>query len=974
MVISKKICQSLILCVLILLFIAIPTKTFYADNVTSDLYTKVNPWTGEYIEGNMLPLELDDKPKIRPGFVGRNLIDEVISPDPYIPKFKGYAISTNDFGLGYVHGQSVIIKKVGTYESRPLALKISFTNPLRDATRFRISLLATGGVRVNKFVDQTVEYRLVYDDGKFNTPVQDVYVELPIESGIFGIGYMSQEKHGLVAVKSSNLKRFFFSYVPVKTNPTTNIINVGGVKPIEFNDVFGKTYIGEALALNQKPNSPDTSPYEARLGKNTFIFDNNEPLVIRENLGNVTGVSYSTLFKETLSSPVVLDYLPPRVTTEESSAKFELNFELIQSLVDGYAKFFPDSLSLVMDDYKNIFTNINLSSIDIRNKDNKDISQYIEISQSNDHKAEFRVLKDHLIQLGSNQLIMNLSANNLNVDEVKKYYDDKEGVYKLPIRFYNYKMYKGIKKESEKVEVIAKIRPDIYAEPADNVEAEQFSSSGDLDVESLLKNTLTTIIDDSLTKEIVDKTINFDDITKVYNVKVKVSSKITSKQLIISVPVKIKKAEVVTLEHFDKQKWLIDEIERQIPSKKIGINLIMRDLLKIETIDLTTGSNFIGQHIPKTINSLKNLSVFKLKDKQLVGNLPEEIGDLLQLKVLSLSGNQFSGTLPTSYEKLKNLTLLRLDNNALNGTIPEGIGRLENLKGVHLSHNNFVGQLPSFTSPPTEFDVSYTQLTYNNVLAPSFIPTETGYEQTLIRGKNSLGLSGKNYVSLTNNVQKIKPFLITDEGYVDIHLRTSQTNNRSELFKEHQYTFINKTTQEIMYKGKATVDLTISVSKGNTYQVILDEASNNPNNVFEFTVNLRELKLNNVPKQVSIDTIIGDTNYQVVTVPKNDDLVILDNRAKGSWSLKMKPSELKSDGKVLKGSYYYKTKSGSPVELSANTSKEIEKGENMQGIGLKNVTENWNDQQGLLYRQTDNSNYKGEYKGNILWLLENVPK
>ena len=962
---KKKWIKKRMIVSLFLFFLIFPAvKGSAATN--DSLYTQIDE-NGNYIDGNKTPIKYD-KPVIRPSYVGTSILDDYIGPNG---KFQGFwgekpsSGSTDDYwGQEYSINKGTVIKNVGYYNGKSLALKVSFTNKLSHWMQ-KVTLTRDGGLNVSPDT-YGIEFRLVYNDGLFNTPVEGVYVELPVlstpTSKNNSFNYYSQ-----TSIKQSNLVRMIFNE-EIPRIITNEVIR----ESYSFKNSSGNDYKTDALTILHKFDGIGNK--YTREVKQTFIFDNKEPLLVAESMS----LNYSivtTLFKSSMKTPGEISYLPPRTNGSQNTSKFEANFDITQTINDGYEQYFPDSLSLVMLDDLNLFESLHLSRIEFKDQNDKDISSYIEKIPINDHQLEFKIKKTDLIKLGSNQINVTISADNLDSEAVLKRYDKAKNIYTVPVKFYNYKMVAGKKIESDKMTATAEITPNIYGEAADEVKADQYTYSGDLEIDTLLKNVTTTIPSDSLKTEIVDKSIYFNTV-KTYNVDVKISSTTTSNTKVVSVPVNIIKATPVTSAYFENQAWLINEINSQFVSKnkKIDENLYMRDLLEVTAITNRAGPDFAGQHIPKTIEALKNLQVIDLKDKKLIGDLPNELGNLTELTKLSIFGNSFSGGIPKSIVDLTNLTFLALDDNDLTGTVPLGLEKLPKLKQVYLNKNKLVGNLPHFDLGPfSNFNISETQLTYNDQIGPSFIVKPAHYAETFVSGMKSLSLAGVMNLPITTDGTKIKPFDSTDEGFLDLHARKSDLS-RIELYPGHLFKIINKKNGNILYDGSATKEVEITIDSDENYQVIMDNAEKNSNNVIEFETKLREYKLSGVPKNLSLDLKLGDLAYQPVKIASEDSLSIFDNRLNSQWQIKVKASELKSKTRTMSGNFYYKAVTGLLIVIPSDDSfKTIASGKSEPVNGMIDVSKDWNDEYGLFYKQENTGNYKDSYTGKLEWQLVDAP-
>lgn len=967
---KEKFSKKMMFGCLFLFFMFFPTIVVNAAT-TDSLYTHIDK-DGNYIDGNKTEIKYD-KPVIRPSYVGTSILDDYSGPTGQFQGFwgeRGPGYSDDFWGQQYSIKSGTVIKNVGYYKGKSLALKVSFTNKFPNWTQ-KVTLARNGGLNVSPDL-YGMEFRLVYNDGVFNIPVEDVYVEIPVLSNPTSkndyYNYYSK-----TIIKQSNLVRIFFN-----EEEPARITNVVTRENHSFSNSSGESYTTGALLVNHQFLQVNNS--SVRKIKQTFIFDNKEPLVLAESRSlNISTVT--TLFKSSMKTPGEISYLPPRTNGSQNTTKFEANFDITQALNDGYEQYFPDSLSLVMLDDENMFKSLQLSDMVFEDQSGKDISSYFEKILTNDHQLEFKIKKSELIRLGSNQINAKISADNLDSKAVLQRYDETENVYTVPVKFYNYKIYKGQKTESDKMLAIAKIVPNIYGDAADDVTAGQYTYSGDLDIANLLKNVSTTIPSDTLKTEIVDQSIYFDTV-KTYNVDVKISSTATTNTKTISVPVNIIKAIPVTSEYFENQVWLIDEINRQFAdkNKKIDENLYMTDLLKITSITNRTGADFLDQHIPKTIAALENLEVIDLKDKHLSGNLPDELGELTKLTKLSIFGNNFSGGIPKTLSKLENLTFLALDNNKLTGTVPSGLEKLSKLKQVYLNKNQLVGTIATFDLGPfSNFAISETQLTYNDKLPPNFITKSTQYRESFVAGANNLSLTGTENMLLSLKRPTVKPFDPTSEGYLDLQAKKAD-GTKIDLYSGHTFQIFIKKDEEsqqedfLLYDGPADPTKRMVFDSDLSYKVIMDNADKNPNNVFEFKPNLREYKLSEVPKTMSLDLKIGDLNYQPVKISRDDSLSIFDNRVDNQWQLKVKVYPLQNKTKRLAGDFFYKGSDAIPKILTASSNFHvIESGKSNPNSETIDLGKEWDENRGLFYKQASTANYKDSYTGKLEWQMVDAP-
>ena len=117
-------------------------------------------------------------------------------------------------------------------------------------------------------------------------------------------------------------------------------------------------------------------------------------------------------------------------------------------------------------------------------------------------------------------------------------------------------------------------------------------------------------------------------------------------------------------------------------------------LTQLQVLDLSS-NNLLGE-IPKDLSKLTHLYNLNLSNNQLVGEVHPEFGELYNLGTLDLSANQLIGRVPEQLGNCLKLYLLKLGKNHLNGSIPFQIGNLINLDDfLDLSHNSFTGEIPS---------------------------------------------------------------------------------------------------------------------------------------------------------------------------------------------------------------------------------------------------------------------------------------
>lgn len=942
---------------------------------TDSLYTEIDG-NGTVIDGNVGELDYD-KPVIRPTYMGKAIKEDVIGPDG--PFLGFYDETPGGWGEGYYGhqyriGTNAIMRNLGTYKGREIALKMGFTRPSGHWAA-KVNLERDGAVRFDMDYENPAEIQLVYNDGVFNTPVKDVYVELPL---LYRPTSYNNSKltYDISYVKTSNLQRLYFT-----TLNYNNISNIVSREMHRFRDTSAKYYQAEALKMIHDNRFSGNGMLKESVGM-TFVFDNNEPLVFYGK-GVTSPASYATFFKSELKTPGEIRYLPPKSKAVKNTDKFEAQFDVTQPLNDGYSQYFPDYLSVVMSDRQKKFSSLHLGEALFTDQRGTDISKYVEIVPINDHELAFRVKKKDLITLGSNQLNMTFSADGLDSKEVMKDFDQEEGVYRVPMTFYNYKSQNGQKISSDELVTVANIIPNIYGEAADDVKASQYTTSGELDKARLLKNVATTLPGDELTTEIIDPAIQFDEV-KTYQVEVRVKSKTTQREKVISVPVSVTEAVVVTSEYFEDQEWLINEVNRQLAPKKIDQDLYLSDLLKIKSIiDRDPALKYTGQHIPKTINALKNLEWLELWNKGMLGRLPDELGELTHLHHLTIYGNKFNGSsLPESLGNLRELSVMQLYANSLSGRIPETLTKLTKLRAINVSYNQLIGSIPRFPDNQLElYDVSYSQVTFNDNQTPTFIPRPDDYGRTLIV-KNHAGtenhfiewaLNGRERLPVVVDKTRIKPFDSANIGFFNLHVKSRSNLSTLALFPDHTYQVTSQKTGKVVYEGIADKAVELVVDVGESFEIIMDGADKNPNNRFVIKGTPRELAFIDTPKQLSLSLATDNLAMQSAELSETEGLKVRDNRLGGNWQLKLLPSELTSQGRVLRGGYTYLNEGNQSVDVPVGQYKVIEQGKSDPNTEFIDISNRWNKQRGLHYQVFQINNYKGNYQGKVEWQLVDAP-
>lgn len=797
---------------------------------TKDLYYTQVMSNGEAIDGNLDPVVLD-KPVIRPAYVGSDPYEDYIGPEGKFKKgSNGNSLPQTVVGGGE-EKSIMILQQMGFYQNRPIALLIQFQAWYQSSVAIR----ADGGTNLRS-MPNGYALRLVYNDGQVKNKGVDVYTknnikyesikdvvfELPTafnatQMGVYGRTKFVAKQEGLIRVILNS------------------DIDVDGRKAVKFNrSLYQFTSVGYLSAMQLEFND---LPNKLNLQYFVLLQDNNYPLLLASSQGSMDSSLSTDLFAEYIPSFRDVTYGPPKSKGTKNTDKLEAIYNITQAVSIGYAQFYPDSLSIVMDDTKDqVFNEINFNTLKFKDKNGVDISNDIEIVKVNDHRVEFKILKEKLEQLKNNQINIQINSSDLNSEVLLKHYNKDKDLYEVPVNFYNYVVKDDKKTESENMTAIAEITPSIYGDPVLDVETSQYTRSSDLDVNTLVKDVATTLPADKLSVSFVDedKDIYFDTV-KTYDVRVAIRSLTTGKSKIVTVPIKVNQAVPVTAQFFENQSWLIDEVNKQLAPKKIGGNpgdppntVFMSDLSKIKAINLSAITG--NQKIPSTINALIKLEQLSLTNSSgLKGILPKEIGELSQLTKLELVQTNLTGTVPTEFSQLTRLSELDLSNNI------------------------FIGQLPELSAHLKILTVNDTELTYNGANLPSFIKdgqATTTNSFVYNPAQVYLQLTGKTVKIYDDTLTMIRPFNSSDQSTFALAAVQSKAGatidpngQRKDLEDDHTYTILDGKTNEVYYTGKRDETISIPYYKGVTYQVILDEAAKNPNNVTTIQTQIQKQKV-----------------------------------------------------------------------------------------------------------------------------------
>ncbi|EAE2482686.1 MucBP domain-containing protein [Listeria innocua] len=306
--------------------------------------------------------------------------------------------------------------------------------------------------------------------------------------------------------------------------------------------------------------------------------------------------------------------------------------------------------------------------------------------------------------------------------------------------------------------------------------------------------------------------------------------------------------DIVTSEDLGGQAWLINEVNRQLAPKKVGVDLTFEDLAKIKTISLS--------------------------NRSLTGEVPPEIKNLVSLERLLLYSNNLSGEIPSELGQLQKLTELRLDYNQFSGKIPDGLG---NIPSIALQGNKLVGQLPlslyENRTGANEVNVSGNQVTINSqkpepsvYSAYTFIyPANTPEYSGHIKANNS-------FISNLTNDMELTPFLKNSPTFINLQVVYMFD---SELFDGHDVTITDTNDGKVLYDGALTSDISIPLTNFKSgihvIKVVLDNATNNPQNQATFLIDILPVKAKDLTVKYVDETGAEIHESQTVSGNVGDD-------------------------------------------------------------------------------------------------------
>ncbi|WP_430602001.1 hypothetical protein IGJ02_002191 [Enterococcus sp. DIV0724b] len=908
---------------------------------TSDYYTELD-YTGAIKSGTHLE---SSRPTIRPEYQGTwgTLLNDITDSTgkAYFSKF--------NVVRNYKAGEYFYYNKVGSYNQRDLSLKVIFNRTeSKPNYNFRTKLLSNGAIYIESMFDPlskeiSLEYQLVYSDTK--EVVHGVDVELPqaVQTNAYNSGL---DTYGYANFRTEGLSKVYFQQNKDIVSPTHEL----------------KTEKGTASGRELLKVIQDKR-YTSLLAQNYVVYSNNEvPMSTGVNTPNAYA-PYIVIFDAAIETPSTPNYFEPKIVGKKNAESLRASYTISQALTATYDIFYPDSLSVIIEDAEKAFTKITPDDAKIYNKDNKEITKETTIKQLDDHKLEITISNTLLKQLKSNAFQIELAIDSIDLKKADEFYDAETKQLNVPLSAYNVRKKANEKVQSAVVTGDANSQLVISGTPLPQV-LNINSTTDDIDLDKVLADLKSNIPEDKVTVEAITDERLFDEVKKE-SVKVEVKSELFP-QLTQTFPIQLNIEDtLVTTASLDNQRWLIDIAELYNYNKKVDRNLYISDLANV--LDIAYVGNPNEQiSIPKLIKYFINVDRIRILNSKFNTSLPSEIARLKKVTWMEFTNSSVTGEFPTFIKDMDGLSTLMLVNNKLTGKVPLWLFDLPNLKDVSIKGNEFVGQIPlSIKNEKLELNISNNQLTYNSDEIPAYVKNS---DNTFLKG---LQLSGSEILSIADKTKQIiKPFDTKDAGYFNLHVIGQESDKINALYDGHHYTILNEETNEVLYDGPKSANKTIPYKKGIIYKVILDEAIANPRNQTIIKTKIPELKLEKIPELLSFDISLG--THLKKPVKLIGEMSIFDNRDGGNWQLNITPSSLESETKTLKGEYSYINQKGIETAIIAGQKAPIEKGKSDTEDEIIPISDMWTDKYGLQFT-INGSNYLGSYKGSVTWTLENVP-
>ncbi|WP_207696223.1 hypothetical protein DOK67_0002045 [Enterococcus sp. DIV0212c] len=848
-----------------------------------------------------------DKQVIRPEYQGD--WDELLNE--VVDKDDNPFFAGYDVPRGYTKDQILYYKDVGYHKDRQLALKIVVLDGPQIANGYDVLALSKEG-SINFSPTFTADgttgiYNYQLVYSDTKEVVKDIYLEFP--------QIIQMDNHnpnsGVYPYQSfsiDGLKKVYNRQIKeYEQAPSLDLVT---------DKVSGKSFLTATLDRNNYWGPVDQSY--------VTIGDNNFPGTTGlKNIGSV--YRQMRIFVSSIAVPGIPTYGTPGVVGKRVSDGFHASYDISQAVSAAYPIYYPDNVTVILEDKEKIFSTFDASALKVSNRNGDNITSKVQVKQLAGDKISVTIPNSLLNELNSNSVKLSIDFTQLNVDKALSLFDKKSGTIKIPLTAYNIRNAEGKEVQSDSIIGYSEIVPTLSA-TAVSQKLPINSTTNDLDVSKILTDVKSTIPGDEVTVTIPTEKV-FDTVKKD-TVKVQLQSQIfPDVTQTLDVPVDVTD-DVVTAAFFENQSWIINAVNNQLKPKQIDKDVYVSDLTKVSQLNTDTDGQFTNQFIPKNIKYLINLSLLSLKNKGMIGTLPEGLRELSKLNSFSVNGNKF------------------------------------------------VGQVPAFSDGFSLIDISNNQLTVNSDKVPSFLTSastgtntntfvnDSSTTKLKIIGNSSLNINGAG-------ITTIKPFDETNQGNFALQVSQVGSDKVFSLDDGHIYTIINDDTKAVLYEGPVDQAISIPYAKGIKYRVVVDNATSNPNSQFVVITKIPELKLDNVPSDMSFTISLDDNQPKPVKL--TGAVSIFDNRDNGHWRLGLTPTTLTSGSRELKGAFVYQNTNGGYQLISAGQKTIIESGVSDPENESIPISTNWNEKRGLQYVLSSGSNYAGSYKGSVTWTLEDVP-
>lgn len=919
--------KILILCFISVTFFSFGKTVQAATSLDNDLVV-VNT-DGTIVSGTQFSTA--GKRIIRPQFQG--LSSDLL--DHFVTSSGERVFSKTNASVLYKENDVFFYTNISQIDGRNVSIKITMLSGPMDghvgAWYYNLLLTDAGVLHIGNYSDNAKDIILfnmqaVYTDTK--TPVENSYLSFPFKQRTMiynsSEGTTSSADRGYAGTEKNSLVKEYYlkNAVSGKNRPITG-------NPIKSEKV-----------LKDGQRSYNFSPPALPIADQDFVSIATYFSVVDNKFGfspAMQGYKGSantiTFFESSVLNPFTPEYPSANISGDNNKESKGLKFKIDQSLYNTYPSLYPSTFELVVTDPHKIFKDFTAENFSIRDKNGVNIKPKVTMINISSSKVSIKLSTDYLKSLQDNNLHIEYESGEYDLDRLTDVYNADLNEYAVPLET---ALTWSPAKQGVEEPLIRRVTSSgtliqgggPFATPNPST-VYLGAKSSEIDPYSLVKNLSSILDNDHVLVSLEDNTIEFNEIGETEISVILQSEKSPSHRNKKNVKISVT-GDLLSKEYFDNQSWLVSEIERQLSLElnkemMFASNIYYKDLKVMKKIDLPkgTGMQYPNSYIPRNIMALTNLESFVAV------------------------------------------------NQSLTKQIPDTINRLTKLGSLNLSQNKLVGQIPDLNEKTQSIDMRDNQITYNGSSLPSTL-TSGIFSSTFVSEESNAELKLKlaaNFDGDVTSATQIKPFDSKDAGFFGLHaLLGSETK---ELYEEHIYTILDE-NNNLLYEGKQDSNLILEYHEEEKYTVILDNADKNPNNQVIVKTFKGELKFEQIPEIVHLSSDISNLTKQNLSL--SNQLAIFDSRPEGNWNLKIIISPLESLNKrILEGNFSYTDGSGMVKVLNYDTETEIETGKGNRNSPVNIISSDWTDNKGLRYQNSNNSNYMGDYLGNIAWILEDVP-